>query len=223
VTTLAGADLSHIDTWLFDLDNTLYPPDSGLGARVDAQLTEFMMELTSLPRDEAFALQKRYLEEHGLTLIGLMKHHGVEPTGFNAMFHDLPLDVLTPNPRLIDAVARLPGRRIIFTNADDVHTRRVLEALGLSGLFHEIFHLISAGYEPKPTQASFDRLIAAHAIRPTSTAFFEDRAVNLAPAAALSMTTVLVGQAPAAKPPFVHHLATDLAEFLAGVRVRQAA
>ena len=221
--TPAGADLSHVDTWLFDLDNTLYPPDSGLSARVDAQLTEYMMGLTGLPAAEALALQKRYLEEHGLTLIGLMKHHGVEPTSFNAMFHDLPLDVLTPDPRLIDAVTRLPGRRIVFTNADDVHTRRVLQALGLSRLFHEIFHLISAGYEPKPSAASFERLIAAHDIRPASTAFFEDRAVNLAPAAALGMTTVLVGQAPAAKPEFVHYLAPDLAAFLAGVRVMEAA
>jgi putative hydrolase of the HAD superfamily len=216
-------DLSHIDTWLFDLDNTLYPLECGLAARVDARLTDFVVELTGLPRREAFALQKQYLEDHGLTLIGLMKHHNVEPEGFNALFHDLPLDdLLAEDQRLVDAIARLPGRRLIFTNADDVHTRRVLEALGLHGLFDGVFHLISAGYEPKPSAAAFEKLIAAHAIRPASTAFFEDRAVNLKPAAELGMTTVLVGQG-AQPAPFVHHLAPDLAEFLAGVRVKEAA
>jgi len=216
-----GADLSHVDTWLFDLDNTLYPLECGLAAQVDARLTEFMVELTGLPPAEALALQKRYLEEHGLTLIGLMKHHDVEPAGFNARFHDLPLDVLRRDERLARAVARLQGRRLIFTNADDVHTRRVLDALGLAHLFHDVFHLISADYEPKPSAAAFERLIAAHDIRPASTAFFEDRAVNLAPAAELGMTTVLVG-AGAAPAPFVHHLAPDLAAFLASARVKEA-
>jgi putative hydrolase of the HAD superfamily len=219
---LSHPDLSHIDTWLFDLDNTLYPLECGLGAEVDAKLTAYLVELTGLPAAEAFALQKRYLEEHGLTLIGLMRHHGVEPNGFNAMFHDIPLDAIKRDQRLIDGVARLPGRRLVFTNADDVHTLRVLKALGLEHLFDDVFHLISAGYEPKPSPASFERLIAAHAIRPASTAFFEDRAMNLAPAAALGMTTVLVGRG-AAPAPFIHHLAPDLAEFLGQVRVREPA
>jgi putative hydrolase of the HAD superfamily len=217
-----GADLSHVDTWLFDLDNTLYPLECGLAAQVDARLTGFMVELTGLPPVEALALQKRYLEEHGLTLIGLMKHHDVEPTEFNARFHDMPLDALARDERLASAIARLPGRRLIFTNADDVHTERVLGALGLAHLFDDVFHLISAGYEPKPCAAAFERLIGAHDVRPASTAFFEDRAVNLAPAAELGMTTVLVG-ASAIPAPYVHHLAPDLAAFLAGARVKEIA
>jgi putative hydrolase of the HAD superfamily len=216
-----GADLRHIDTWLFDLDNTLYPLECGLAERVDARLTDFMVELTRLPRSEAFALQKGYLEQHGLTLIGLMRHHGVEPQGFNALFHDIPLDMLEADERLAMAIARLPGRRLVFTNADDVHARRVLEALGLANLFDDVFHLISAGYEPKPSPAAFERLIAAHAIHPSATAFFEDRAANLAPAAERGMTTVLVGRHARAAP-FVDHLAPNLADFLAGIRVKEA-
>ena len=215
------ADLRHIDTWLFDLDNTLYPLECGLAARVDARLTDFMVELTRLPRGEAFALQKGYLEEHGLTLIGLMRHHGVEPEGFNALFHDIPLDLLQRDDQLARAIARLPGRRLVFTNADDVHARRVLEALGLASLFDDVFHLISAGYEPKPSPAAFERLIAAHAVCPTATAFFDDRAANLAPAAEFGMTTVLVGRKARAAS-FVHHLAPDLAAFLAGARVKES-
>jgi putative hydrolase of the HAD superfamily len=219
---VVGADLRHVDTWLFDLDNTLYPPESGLGPQVEAGITDYVQGLTGLPRAEAHALQKRYLEDHGLTLRGLMLHHGVDPKAFNARFHDLPLEVLAEDPALAAALRRLPGRRLIFTNADDVHTRRVLRRLGVDDLFGEVFHLESAGFVPKPSLEAFDKLIAAHAIEPASTAFFEDRAMNLQPADGLGMTTVLVG--PHARDNtdrFVHHRAPSLAAFLAAARTKE--
>jgi len=216
-----GPDLSHVDTWLFDLDNTLYAQDAVLPG-AESRVTDEVQRITGLPRDQAYALQKRYLEEHGLTLRGLMLHHDVDPHAFNALFHDLPLVGLTEDPALAAALRRLPGRRLIFTNADDVHAERVLTALGLSELFDEIFHIIAAEFHPKPSREAFSRLIAAHAIEPARTAFFEDRSMNLAPAAALGMTTVLVGR-DAAPAPHVHHLAPNLAEFLAGIRVRELA
>jgi putative hydrolase of the HAD superfamily len=217
-------DLAHIDTWLFDLDNTLYPLETGLGVGISARITDYVERLTGLPRGEARALQKRYLDEHGLTLRGLMLHHGVEPDEYHAMFDDLPLEVLTHDAALVAQVRRLPGRRLIFTNADEGHARRVLARLGLTDLFDGVFHIASADFAPKPHPDAFERLIGAHAIRPASTCFFEDRAVNLAPAAALGMTTVLVGLgADANTDPFVHHRAPRLAEFLAGVRVKEPA
>ena len=130
-----SADLVHIDTWLFDLDNTLYPAESGFMSEIEARMTGFVMRVTGLPRDEAFALQKRYLAEHGLTLRGLMEHHGVDPLEFNALFHDLSLDALAHDAELLAALDRLPGRRLIFTNADDIHAERVLKHLGLDHLF----------------------------------------------------------------------------------------
>jgi putative hydrolase of the HAD superfamily len=191
-----GADLRHVETWLFDLDNTLYP--------------------------EALALQKRYLAEHGLTLRGLMTHHGVDPDVYHATFHDVPLDCLEVDEALKRALARLPGRRLIFTNSDDVHTGRVVEALGLTGLFDAVFHIGSADFAPKPSPLAFQRILAAHDIDPAVTAFFEDSEHNLEPAAALGMTTVLVGaHAAASTAPFVRYRTATLAPFLAGAQVKE--
>jgi putative hydrolase of the HAD superfamily len=217
-----GADLRRIDTWLFDLDNTLYPLESGLAARMSPRITDFVERLTGLPRPEALALQKRYLAEHGLTLRGLMDHHGVDPDVYHATFHDVPLDCLAPDPALQAALRRLPGRRLIFTNSDDIHTGRVVEALGLTGLFDEVFHIGSAAFAPKPSTAAFDAIVEAHAIEPKTTAFFEDSERNLKPAADLGMTTILVGAHAEASPAaFVHHRTADLARFLAEAQLKE--
>jgi putative hydrolase of the HAD superfamily len=216
------ADLRHVDTWLFDLDNTLYPLESGLAARMSPRITDFVEGLTGLPRPEALALQKRYLAEHGLTLRGLMEHHGVDPDVYHAVFHDVPLDCLAHDPALEAALRELPGRRLIFTNSDDIHTRRVIEALGLGGLFEDVFHIGSAAFWPKPSRTAFDAIVEAHAIEPGTTAFFEDSERNLEPAAELGMTTVLVGpHAEASMAPFVHHRTPALAPFLAGARLKE--
>jgi putative hydrolase of the HAD superfamily len=218
------ADLRHIDTWLFDLDNTLYPAESGFMDEVVRRMTDFVERVTGLPRDEAFKLQKAYLAEHGLTLKGMMLHHGVDPAEFHAIFHDMSLEALARDPELVAALERLPGRRLIFTNADDIHAERVLARLGLSHLFADVFHIGAAGYEPKPSPAAFARMSAAHAIDPVTTAFFEDSERNLEPAAGLGMTTVLVGRhAPASTAPFVRYRTAKLAPFLRDARLREAA
>jgi putative hydrolase of the HAD superfamily len=218
-----GADLRHVDTWLFDLDNTLYPLESGLAARMSPRITDFVERLTGLTRPEALALQKRYLAEHGLTLRGLMDHHGVDPDVYHAVFHDVPLDCLAPDPVLVDALRRLPGRRLIFTNSDDIHTARVLGALGLAGLFEDVFHIGSAAFAPKPSKAAFDAILKAHAIEPQTAAFFEDSERNLEPAAALGMTTILVGaHARDSTAPFVDYRAPALAPFLAAARLKES-
>jgi putative hydrolase of the HAD superfamily len=217
-------DLTHIDTWLFDLDNTLYPVESGFMGEIEKRMTAFVQKVTGLDRDDAYKLQKSYLAEHGLTLRGLMLNHGVDPKDFHALFHDLSLDALAHDPELIAAVERLPGRRLIFTNADAVHAERVMARLGLTELFDDVFHIGSFGFVPKPDPAAFERMNAEHSIDPTTTAFFEDSERNLAPAADLGMTTVLVGpHAPASTAPFVHHRVEKLAEFLRDARVREAA
>lgn len=219
-----SADLSHIDTWLFDLDNTLYPAESGFMSEITGRMTDFVERVTGLPRDEAYRLQKTYLAEHGLTLKGMMLNHGVDPAEFHAIFHDMSLEALARDADLLAALERLPGRRLIFTNADDVHAQRVLQHLGLSHLFDDVFHIGSAGYEPKPSPEAFARIGAAHGVDPAVTAFFEDSERNLAPAADLGMTTVLVGaHAPACAAPFVHHRTEKLAPFLTSARLREAA
>jgi putative hydrolase of the HAD superfamily len=217
-----NADLRHIDTWLFDLDNTLYPIDSGLGALMEPHITQFVMETTGLSWEDSYALQKRYLLDHGLTLRGLMLHHGVDPDQYHARFHEVPLGGVAVDERLRTGLSRLPGRRLIFTNADDVHAARVLEHLGVVDLFEDVFHIASAAFEPKPSPRAFERILAAHAIEPAKTAFFEDAERNLAPAAALGMTTVLVGpHAAQSTAPFVHYRTDHLAPFLASAHVKE--
>ena len=219
-----SVDLRHIDTWLFELDNTLYPAESGFMGEIVVRMTDFVEKVTGLPREEAFKLQKTYLAEHGLTLKGMMLNHGVDPAEFHAIFHDMSLEALAHDAPLLAALERLPGRRLIFTNADEVHAERVLAHLGLAHLFDDVFHIGSAGYEPKPSPEAFTRIGAAHGIDPTVTAFFEDAERNLAPAAHLGMTTVLVGaHAAASTATFVHHRTETLAPFLARAQLKEAA
>jgi putative hydrolase of the HAD superfamily len=216
------ADLRHIDTWLFDLDNTLYPAASGFMGDIEARMTDYVAKITGLPRDEAYRLQKRYLADYGLTLGGLIEHHGVDPADYHRMFQDLPLERLAHDPAMLAALERLPGRRLIFTNADDVHAERVLGALGLGHLFDEVFHIGLNDFVPKPHPSAFDRIVEMHEIDPAAAAFFEDAERNLAPAAALGMTTVLVGaHATASTAPFVDYRTDNLASFLTDARLNE--
>ena len=188
---------------------------------VEGRMTGFVERVTGLPRDEAYALQKKYLAEHGLTLKGLMLHHGVDPADFHALFHDLSLDLLAKDPELVAAIARLPGRRLIFTNADDKHAERVLAHLGLRDLFDDVFHIGSFGYAPKPDPLGFQRMIDVHGFDPRATSFFEDSEYNLKPAADLGMTTVLVGgRALASTAPYVNHRTAKLTPFLRAARLK---
>lgn len=219
-----SADLTHVDTWLFDLDNTLYPVESGFMHEAEARMTAFVERVTGLPHEQAYALQKRYLRDYGLTLRGLMNHHGVDPAEFHALFHDISLDALAHDADLLAALARLPGRRLIFTNADALHAQRVLEHLGLASLFDEVFHIASFDYRPKPDPEPFARMAEAHGIAPASTAFFEDSELNLEPAAKIGMTTVLVGaHAQASRADYVHHRTDRLAPFLGSALLKETA
>jgi len=197
-----------------------------LMAEIGRRMTGYVMQVTGLPYDEAYRLQKTYLAEHGITLRGLMLNHAVDPKAFAAVFHDISLDILAHDPALVAAIAALPGRRLIFTNADHHHAERVLERLGLSHLFDHVAHIGSYDYTPKPDPEAFRRLFAAHSVTPAETAFFEDSERNLKPAADLGMTTVLVvpeGQREVFREawelegrdaPYVDHLTDDLTRFL---------
>jgi putative hydrolase of the HAD superfamily len=222
VSAAAVADLSHVDVWIFDLDNTLYPPGSEFIALMEGRMTDFVARQTRLPRPEARALQKKYLHEHGTTLAGLMAFHGVDPEAFLTEVHDVAIDSLSPDPELKTALTRLPGRRLVFTNADARHAERVLAHLEIADQFEDVFHIAAGDYIPKPQPQTFQRMIARHGVTPRAAAFFEDSERNLEPASRIGMTTVLVGpHAGASSAPFVHHRADALAPFLTSVRVKE--
>jgi putative hydrolase of the HAD superfamily len=195
-TTTIGADLTHIKVWLFDLDDTLYPPEKQILKRVSGRIFDYMVGLTGLPEDEARALQLRYLNDHGATLGGLLQDYKFDPADFLAKAHDVPLDDLTPDPGLRAGLERLVGPRYVFTNGSTEHGRRVLAALGIADLFDGLFSIEDADLLPKPAPATFAKMIARFSLDPAETAFFEDTPRNLEYAKTLGMTTVLVGHRP---------------------------
>lgn len=217
------ADLRHVDSWIFDLDDTLYPRESEVMALVSDRMTEFMVQFTGLPRDEAWTLQKKYFHEHGTTLAGLMAHHSLPPEEFLTFVHDISLDGLSADAELRQGLERLPGRRLVFTNGSGEHAERVLAKLGVADLFEDIFHIASADYLPKPAVSTFDKMAKAFGLTPKSAVFFEDSERNLEPAAAMGMTTVMVGQhALDSTAKFVHHRTSRLPPFLIGARLQES-
>ncbi len=189
---LSFANLAHIDTWIFDLDNTLYHPRVNLFAEIDTRMCRFIADMFSLSLVEARVMQKDFFINHGTTLRGLMDVHGVEPQVFLDYVHDIDMTMLRPDLPLATALGQLPGRKILFTNGDSLYAARVLERLGLSSQFEAIHCILACGLQPKPRQIAYDSLVTALDINAKSSIFFEDMAINLLPAKAMGMTTVWV-------------------------------
>lgn len=217
----ADARLKQINTWVFDLDNTLYPPRFDLFGQIDRKMKHFIAESLGLAPEDAFILQKRYLHEYGTTLSGLMKVHDMEPDAFLAYVHDIDHSVLPPDAALDAALADLPGRKLIFTNGTVKHATDVLDRLGIARHFEDIFDIRAADFTPKPRPETYARMLERHRVRAETSAMFEDLARNLVPAHALGMLTVLVQPEDAAKETedseraHIHYRTDDLALWLA--------
>ena len=212
--------LDHIETWIFDLDNTLYPTSCRLFEQVDQRMGTFICDLLKLEPAEARALQKRYMTEFGTTLRGLMVNHQCPPERFLEHVHAIDYSVIGRDQRLDGALANLSGRKLIFTNGSVPHAERVMERVGIAHHFDGVFDIVAAGYSPKPQLSAYEGLIRAHAITPSRAALIEDLPRNLIPAAALGMTTVLVKTDSEwaqehATGDHIHHVTEDLAGWLA--------
>jgi putative hydrolase of the HAD superfamily len=212
------ARLGHVHNWIFDLDNTLYPASSNLFAAVDRRMTRFIAELLGVAEAEAHRLQKGWFIGHGTTLAGLMANHGVDPHAFLAYVHDIELDVLEQDAPLVAAIARLPGRKLVFTNGDKPYALRVLDRLGMGEAFEAVHDLHAMNLVPKPAASAYRGLCDAFGLDPAASLFVEDMARNLAPAKAIGMTTVWVDngseQAPDADRSFIDFTTTDLSAWL---------
>jgi putative hydrolase of the HAD superfamily len=178
--------------WVFDLDNTLYNETCNLFAQVEVRIKSFVANTLNLEPNEAFKVQKQYFRDYGTTLRGMMQCHDVDPAAYLEHVHDIDLGVVPPNPALDKALQELPGRKIIFTNADLGHAERVLERLGISRHFEAIFDIIDCDYVPKPEPAVYQALVARFDLEPARTVMIEDMARNLKPAADMGMTTLWV-------------------------------
>ena len=207
---------AHVETWVFDLDNTLYEPSARLFDQIDARMTAFIMRELGLARAEADRLRRDYWRRHGTTLRGLMAHHATDPAHFLAEVHAIDLSALRPDPALAAALARLPGRRIVHTNAARAHAERVLAARGLASLFEAVYAIEDKAYVPKPERAAYERIVERARLDPACAAMIEDDPRNLAVPKALGMTTVWICHGrPDPAPAWVDHRAPDLAAFLA--------
>lgn len=204
---------SHIETWVFDLDNTLYPPSMRLFDQIEQRMTNWVSRRLGVSRAEADHLRASHWKLYGTTLAGLMHEHGVEPMDYLMDVHDIDFSLLAPDPALAAHIAALPGRRIVYTNADTIYAAKVLQGRGLSGLFDAVYGVEHAEFRPKPERAAFETVFARDGLNPTRAAMFEDDPRNLAAPHDMGMRTVHI--APEPEPaPHIHFHAPDLTEFL---------
>ncbi|MCC6304167.1 MAG: pyrimidine 5'-nucleotidase [Rhodobacteraceae bacterium] len=213
-----AAAFAAVETWVFDLDNTLYPPGARLFELIDARMTGWIMGALGVSEAEAGRLRRGWWTRHGTTLAGLMAEHAIDPWPFLHYAHDVPLDRLAPDPALAARIAALPGRRIVYTNGSVPYARRVLAARGLAHSFDAVYGVEDAGFRPKPVRAAFEAVFARDGLAPARAAMFEDDPRNLLAPWEMGMRTVHVAPAPMPAPaPHVEHHAADLAAFLAGL------
>lgn len=188
----APQSLRESAAWVFDLDNTLYSARFDLFDQIDVRMRTYIAAFLGVPVDDAHRLQKQYFTEFGMSLSGLMRLHRMDPKPFLERVHDIDLSVLPPCPELDAALADLPGRKIIYTNASTRHAERVIERLGVAHHIEAVFDIVEANYQPKPEPAAYDMIVKRHGLDPRTTVMVEDMARNLMPAALLGMTTVWV-------------------------------
>jgi putative hydrolase of the HAD superfamily len=223
----------EVETWVFDLDNTLYPHHLNLWQQVDERIRDYIVDFLQVTREKAFEMQKDYYRRYGTTLRGLMEEHGLKPDEFLELVHQIDHSALTPNPALGAAIAKLPGRRFILTNGTRRHADAVMARLEIEQHFDDVFDIAAAELEPKPGPKVYERFLARHEVDPKTSAIFEDLSRNLEVPHALGMTTVLVVPAGAGvvlredwelagrDASHVDHVTDDLAGFLRGIGAAQ--
>jgi len=208
----------HVAFWVFDLDNTLYPPQARLFDQIEVRMTDWVMEALKVDRAEADRLRSHYWRTYGTTLAGLMAEHGVDPAPYLTHVHEIDLTHLEPDATLSQRIRRLPGRKIVYTNGCAPYAERVLAARGLEGLFDAVYGVEHAGFRPKPERAAFEMIFAADGLDATRGAMFEDDARNLAAPHAMGMRTVHVAPEREAHS-HIHHHTDNLTDFLGYVRL----
>jgi putative hydrolase of the HAD superfamily len=229
----APRSFDHVDTWVFDLDNTLYPHHVNLWQQVDERIRDYIADFLKIGREEAFRLQKDYYKRYGTSMRGLMTEHGMKPDDFLDFVHQVDHSPLRPNPPLGAAIEQLPGRKLILTNGTRSHADAVLARLQLDRHFEDVFDIVAGELEPKPSPAVYDRFLKAHGVKAERAAMFEDLARNLAVPHRLGMTTVLVvpentrevfredWELAGRDDPYIDHVTDNLVAFLESIALKR--
>jgi putative hydrolase of the HAD superfamily len=228
----AQRSFGHVRTWVFDLDNTLYPHHVNLWQQVDGRIRDYIASFLTITHEEAFRLQKDYYKRYGTSMRGLMTEHGMQPGDYLDFVHQIDHSPLQPDAALGAAIESLPGRKLVFTNGTRRHADAVLARLELDRHFEGVFDIIAADLEPKPSALTYEKFLAAHDVDAANAAMFEDLSRNLAVPHALGMTTVLVvpersrdivregWELEGREAPHIDHVTDDLARFLEDVTAR---
>jgi putative hydrolase of the HAD superfamily len=213
---------AHVRDWIFDLDNCLYPAGSKLFELIDERMTAYIQRLLDVDPVEARRVQKMHFHGSGTTLAGLMKHHDVDPHHFMGDVHDIPLDRLVRDDRLVASLAKLPGRKLIHTNGNADYAWKVLDRLGIAATVDHLHDIFAADLTPKPELHGYRKLLDQFEIEPTQAVMVEDMVRNLAPAKSLGMTTVWVDNGSERgnhgfEDAIVDHRITDVSEWLESI------
>lgn len=226
---MARPAFHHVETWVFDLDNTLYPHHLNLWEQVDLRIRAFVSDYLKVPADDAFRIQKDYYQRYGTTMRGLMIEHGMKADDFLEYVHLIDHSPLEPNPVLGAAIEQLPGRKLILTNGSRSHAEKVLQRLDIHSHFEDVFDIAAADLVPKPAAATYNRFLSRHRVDPSKAAMFEDLARNLETPHRLGMVTVLVvpdgtrdvvreeWEMAGRDAPHIDHVTDDLPAFLASL------
>ena len=218
-----------IESWIFDLDNTLYPRHVDLFKQMEEKMSAYVSRLLDIDEAEATTLRQSYYQEHGTTLRGLMIEHDIHPDDFLEYVHDIDHSWVTPDPKLAEAIQSLPGKRYIYTNGTVEHANKVAERLGITGLFEDIFDIVWADLNPKPNREPYEKLLEQTGINPKRAAMFEDLARNLKVPFDMGMQTILIvpshtrevfhesWEAKGKEAPHVNYVTDDLGHFLVDV------
>jgi len=217
--------INDVETWIFDLDNTLYSVSDEMHGQIDDLLGSFVAEFLKVDRIEARTIQKAYFHEFGLTLRGLMVNHDLDPEVYFDYMTREELYDMEPDPVLSGAIERLPGRKLVYTNAPGRHAELALDLIGMSGHFEAVYDIQAADFLPKPAIGAYSKLCRLHGVDPSRAVMVDDIINNLEPAAELGMTTVWkkttaewakevqVGD-------YVHHVTEDLAGWIDGLLIQ---
>ena len=215
-----------IDTWIFDLDNTLYSADSGIFQQVHKLMGKFIVDHLNLNINEAKKIQRKYYKKHGTTLRGLMDHHGIDPDSFLEEVHNLDYSIVSPNLKLAKNLENLNGKKFIFTNANKKHADIILDKLQIANLFEGIFDIKMANYIPKPEIQTYEKLIETYKITPNKTIMFDDIAKNLVPASKMGFITVWIDVGHenfsddiASSKKYLDHQTKDLSQWLSNINM----
>lgn len=228
---LLRVDLKNIRSWIFDLDDTLYPSTEGLFSQMADRIQSFIMDALHVNGEDASEIQKKYYKKYGATVRGLMLEHNIRPEDFTDYVHDLDLSCLKKNKPLRAAVSALPGRRFVFTNGAYHHAERVLKCIGLEDCFDGIFSIREAGYIPKPAKETYLKMLETFGISPESAVMFDDSQTNLLTAHKIGMKTVWIStnirdnvyNMISKTPDFCDYQTDDLVSFLSSLILEKTA